>query len=243
MKTRILLVHNRLLVREALAALLSVEHDLDVIGHVSTVAEALRMASATNFDCVVLEFQPGAARTADLPLLCSKQRVLVMADSVPPATTSYLMESGVAGVLSNVATSSLLVDSIRKVVSGLTWRELAHLRFCSPFRLGSELLLTPRQRAVLRLVCEGLPNKEISYRLRVSDSSVKCTIQQLFDKTTVRTRSQLMRIVIETLPELLISVDETVSGFEPSSSRGSSARPSLWRRTYHTTAKHGVTNS
>jgi DNA-binding NarL/FixJ family response regulator len=56
---------------------------------------------------------------------------------------------------------------------------------------------TPRELQVLSNVFEGLANKEIATRLGVSESSVKATLQQLFAKTGVRTRSQLVRIVLE----------------------------------------------
>ncbi len=56
---------------------------------------------------------------------------------------------------------------------------------------------TERERQVLSLVFEGLANKEIAGRIKVSESSVKATLQQLFSKTGVRTRSQLVRIVLE----------------------------------------------
>jgi len=56
---------------------------------------------------------------------------------------------------------------------------------------------TPRERLVLSQVFEGLANKEIAGRIGVSESSVKATLQQLFAKTGVRTRSQLVRIVLE----------------------------------------------
>jgi DNA-binding NarL/FixJ family response regulator len=62
---------------------------------------------------------------------------------------------------------------------------------------------TRRERDVLRGVFEGLANKEIAARLDISESSVKAALQQLFDKTGVRTRSQLVRIALERYGELL----------------------------------------
>jgi len=56
---------------------------------------------------------------------------------------------------------------------------------------------TEREQQVLSFVFEGLANKEIASRIGVSESSVKSTLQQLFSKTGVRTRSQLVRIVLE----------------------------------------------
>ncbi len=56
---------------------------------------------------------------------------------------------------------------------------------------------TERERQVLSYVFEGLVNKEIAERIGVSESSVKATLQQLFSKTGVRTRGQLVRIALE----------------------------------------------
>ena len=56
---------------------------------------------------------------------------------------------------------------------------------------------TQREQQVLSCVFEGLANKEIAAQIGVSESSVKATLQQLFSKTGVRTRSQLVRIVLE----------------------------------------------
>jgi DNA-binding NarL/FixJ family response regulator len=56
---------------------------------------------------------------------------------------------------------------------------------------------TQRERQVLSYVLEGLANKEIAARIGVSESSVKATLQQLFSKTGVHTRGQLVRIALE----------------------------------------------
>ncbi len=56
---------------------------------------------------------------------------------------------------------------------------------------------TERESQVLRGVFEGLSNKEIAGRLTISESSVKAALQQLFQKTGGRTRSQLVRIALE----------------------------------------------
>jgi PAS domain S-box-containing protein len=57
--------------------------------------------------------------------------------------------------------------------------------------------LTPRETEVLRLLVQGLANKEIAAHMEISESAVKNTIQQLFGKTGVRTRSQLVRVALE----------------------------------------------
>jgi len=65
------------------------------------------------------------------------------------------------------------------------------------------LSLSTRELEVLRLLVQGLANKEIGGRLDISESAVKNTLQQLFMKSGVRTRSQLVRIAVERYRSLL----------------------------------------
>jgi PAS domain S-box-containing protein len=58
-------------------------------------------------------------------------------------------------------------------------------------------VLNSRETEVLRLLVQGLTNKEIGARMDISESAVKNTMQQLFGKTGVRTRSQLVRVALE----------------------------------------------
>src|SRR5215469_17476512 len=63
--------------------------------------------------------------------------------------------------------------------------------------------LNSRELDVLRLVVQGLSNKEIASRMDISDSLVKNTVQQVFGKTEVRTRSQLVRVALERYRDLI----------------------------------------
>lgn len=64
-------------------------------------------------------------------------------------------------------------------------------------------LLSKRESGVLRLLVQGLSNKEIASTMEISESAVKNTLQQLFAKTDVRTRSQLVRVALEQYRDLL----------------------------------------
>jgi two-component system, LuxR family, sensor kinase FixL len=63
--------------------------------------------------------------------------------------------------------------------------------------------LGPREYEVLRLLVQGHSNKEIAARMDISESTVKNTLQQLFAKTNVRSRSQLVRVALEQYRDLL----------------------------------------
>lgn len=64
-------------------------------------------------------------------------------------------------------------------------------------------VLNPREVEVIKLVVQGLANKEIAARMEISESAVKNALQQLFGKTEVRTRSQLVRVALERYRDLL----------------------------------------
>jgi two-component system, LuxR family, sensor kinase FixL len=68
---------------------------------------------------------------------------------------------------------------------------------------GGRLPLNAREVDVLRFLVQGLANKEIAARLDISESAVKNTLQQLFAKTGVRTRSQIVRVALEQFRDLL----------------------------------------
>jgi DNA-binding CsgD family transcriptional regulator len=59
------------------------------------------------------------------------------------------------------------------------------------------VILNLKERDVLRAVFEGLTNKEIGKKLGISEAYVKALLQQLFNKTGVRSRSQLVRVALE----------------------------------------------
>jgi len=72
-----------------------------------------------------------------------------------------------------------------------------------PGLAAERVALNARELEVLRLVVQGLANKEIAARMAISESAVKNTLQQLFAKTEVRTRSQVVRVALERYRDML----------------------------------------
>ena len=64
-------------------------------------------------------------------------------------------------------------------------------------------MLSSREIDVLRFLVQGLTNKEIGTRMEISESTIKNILQQLFAKTNIRTRSQLVRVALEQYRDLL----------------------------------------
>jgi DNA-binding NarL/FixJ family response regulator len=112
------------------------------------------------------------------------------------------LDLGVSGIFPKHSSPSVLILAIRKVMAGETWLDenaiQALVRVSKhPQGAGQTKPFTERESQVLRAVFEGLSNKEIGAHLNISESSVKAALQQLFQKTGVRTRSQLVRIALE----------------------------------------------
>jgi two-component system, NarL family, nitrate/nitrite response regulator NarL len=126
---------------------------------------------------------------------------------VDEASAANLVRRGIAGICLKHSSPAVLVEAIREVLAGKVWFEPNGLQKIVGGRTEEELprtrKLTEREQQVLVGVFEGLANKQIADRLQVSESSVKATLQQLFQKTGVRTRSQLVGIALEQYRHLI----------------------------------------
>src|SRR6266852_3273118 len=203
-RIEIVLVDDHALFRESVARLLAAEPGFRVVAHCSSVAEGLAALRKTHVDIVLLDFDLGHRDGGEFMRLARQQgftgKVLVVTAGVEKEQTAELIRSGISGIFMKHDSASLLIEGIREVLAGKVWFD-QHLLQEAMGRVGSQESkaerFTERERQVLSYVFEGLVNKEIAERIGVSESSVKATLQQLFSKTGVRTRSQLVRIALE----------------------------------------------
>lgn len=204
---RILLIDDHTLFRESLVRLLEAESDFQVVGHCAAIAEALRLLRMITVDVILLDYDLGEEFGTDLlrelPLSEKSTRVLIVTAGMRNSVMLNVLNAGAAGVIFKHSGPAQLTDAIHRVAKGETWLDEGIMR--ALIADSSEKLepnrsvrsLSERQHQVLRSILDGLANKEIAAKLRVSETSVKATIQELFNKAGVRTRSQLVRIAIE----------------------------------------------
>jgi two-component system, NarL family, nitrate/nitrite response regulator NarL len=202
----ILLLDDHALFRESVSRLLSVEPGFNVVAHCGTIEEGLQVLRRTSIDLVLLDFDLGGRDGKEF--LCSAReqgfsgKVLLVTAGVDAESVSELIRSGISGVFHKHDSAALLAQGIRDVMAGKVWLDQGQLQTAlrtestTPQPSGT-IRFTEREQQVLSFVFEGLANKEIATRIGVSQGSVKSTLQQLFSKTGVRTRSQLVRIVLE----------------------------------------------
>jgi len=198
-------VDDHSLFRESLSRLLQAEPDFRMVDTCATTREAFAVLDREPADVVLLDYdlgdEQGSAFLEEAKHRGFKGRILMVTAGMSDAGTLRAFEAGSAGVFLKHSPPAQLVEAIRKVAGGEMWLDSrAVLSLVSGAAGKTEernAELTARERSVLKAVFEGLTNKEIGGRLQISESSVKAVLQQLFDKTGVRTRSQLVRIALE----------------------------------------------
>jgi DNA-binding NarL/FixJ family response regulator len=207
-KTRILLVDDHALFREGLSRLLESEADLEMVAHCAQVSEAMEILRQKPIDLVLLDYDLGTERGMELVAgarkLGFKGRFLMVTAGMSNAESVETLRLGVSGIFLKHSSPSLLTQAIRKVMGGEAWLDQGSIQALveaatHPEKPDQNRTFTKRENQVLHGVFEGLTNKEIGARLNISESSVKSALQQLFQKTGVRTRSQLVRIALEEL--------------------------------------------
>ena len=204
---RLLLIDDHALFRESVARLLQAEPGLEVVAHCGSGTEALQIIkSSSDIDIVLLDLDLGQETGADfLDRLRNARfdgKVLLVTAGVNDSEVPSLIRKGISGVFMKHGSPALLIQGIRETMEGKVLfgqdqlrRALERAEVPSADQRRSKL--SERERQVLSFVFEGLANKQIADRLQVSEAAIKASLQQLFAKTGVRTRSQLVRVALE----------------------------------------------
>jgi DNA-binding NarL/FixJ family response regulator len=203
---RLLLVDDHLLFRQSLSRLLASESDVEVVADCGSANEALDVLQHKAVDVILLDFDLGhdhgsrfieASRRAG-----SAAKILMVTAGMTTEESATALRLGASGIFLKQGSPGALVQAIRLVAAGAMWVDQDIIQRMAaqvhePRASQQRPRLTDREQQVLQGVFEGLANKEIGARLSVSESAVKATLQQLFRKTHVRTRSQLVRVALE----------------------------------------------
>lgn len=201
--TCVLLVESRPLLRAAWASLLRTRPHICIVGEVGTFEEAAAVLSREAPDVIL--FHPdsdgglGVEAASRLAAARPRARLLLVIDARDTGQQRLAVRLGAAGVISPEHQPELLFKAIEKVRAGEAWIE----RRLVADVLGSEdtatsgeasriATLTPREREVVRLICEGLKNKQIADRLAVTDITVRHHLTSVFSKLGVPDRLALL---------------------------------------------------
>jgi DNA-binding NarL/FixJ family response regulator len=206
----LVLLHDQALFRAGLSRLLESQPGIEVVGECANAAEALQILSASPVDVVLLDsdhameggdgFMPAARRNG------YQGHFLIVAGAADARSSAIAIKLGASGVFLKSEAPDRLMQAIALVANGAVWLDQGTIRLLADQSVerfprldgpGSANPLTDREQRVLLGILAGLSNKKIGENLGLSEGSVKTSVQQLFYRTGVRTRSQLVRTALE----------------------------------------------
>jgi DNA-binding NarL/FixJ family response regulator len=206
-KTQLLLLDDHTLFRAMLGRLLETESEFRVVAQCSTGQEALDALNHHRVDLVLLDYDLGNRETGFHFIRRAREegysnRIFMVTAGMNDADYVRALGLGVCGIFLKHSEPELLTEAIHKVMAGETWIDQRCIQGLvkaveSEGRHSRRNQLSERERDVLKGVFSGLSNKEIGAQLNISEASVKSALQQLFVKTGVRTRGQLVRVALE----------------------------------------------
>ncbi|MEV4317979.1 response regulator transcription factor [Actinocrispum sp. NPDC049592] len=192
---RILLADDQTLVRGALAAMLGLESDMEVVAEVGTGDDVLAAAQQTSPDVALLDVQmpgkDGLTAAAELRAAMPACKVVMCTTFGRPGYLSRALAAGAAGFVVKDAPPEQLVDAVRRVHAGL--------RVVDPSLAAESLAtghspLTLREREVLAESSDGGTIADIARSLHLSEGTVRNHLSSAIGKTGARTRAEAARL-------------------------------------------------
>lgn len=190
-----MLVDDQALVRGALAALLELESDLEVVGEVGRGDEVVAAARAAAPDVVLMDVEmpgmDGIEATAALRAALPQLRVLIVTTFGRPGFLRRGLQAGAAGFVVKDTPARELADAVRRVHQGLRVVDPA---LATDSLVAGESPLTQRETEVLRTARSGGTVADLAGTLFLSEGTVRNHLSSAIGKTGARTRAEAVQI-------------------------------------------------
>lgn len=204
-KHSVLLADDDPIVRQVVRTKLADSEEFEVVGEAGDGREAIEQVEKLHPDVLLLDLLmpnlPGLETLQELAGKRNEGHTIVFSASVGPQQIVQALQSGARGILSKSRISEL-EPAIRSVINGNYWvegREVSNINLVLA-DLSSAMAsapqtrsygLTPREVEVIALVTEGCSNKEVAFRLNITEDTVKRHLTNIFDKVGMSTRLEL----------------------------------------------------
>jgi len=194
----VLLADDQALVRGALAALLDLEPDLEIVGEVGSGQEAVDACAARIPDVALLDVEmpgmDGIAATEELKRRFPSVHVLIVTTFGRPGYLRRALRAGADGFVVKDTPAAQLAEAVRRVAAGLRVIDPA---LAADSVVVGESPLTVRETDVLRVARRGGTVDDIARHLTLSEGTVRNHLSSAIGKTGARTRSEAARIATD----------------------------------------------
>jgi DNA-binding NarL/FixJ family response regulator len=210
---RLVVVDDQAAVRDALAVMLDLETDIDVIARATNGAEAVDIAAEHHPDVILMDLDmpvmDGVEATGRIRRGDPSATILVLTTFDDDESILAALRVGASGYLTKDAGRTMILQAVRNaaqdkaVLSPDVQRRLLALSSRASAAVPSGDLvvtLTAREREILELIGEGLRNPEIAERLVISEATVKTHINHLFAKAGFHSRVDAVRYALRNQP-------------------------------------------
>jgi DNA-binding NarL/FixJ family response regulator len=193
---RVLVVEDHAIVRSGIISLVESESDMTVVGEAVDGADALTAFRACRPDVVLMDLQmpkvDGVEAIGRIRSEFPQARLLVLTMHGGDALAVRALKAGAAGFVVKTALRQELIDAMREVHAGRRYVP-SHVAVEIAKHVGDEAL-SERELKVLRLVAEGVGNKEIGSCLAMSEDTVKGHLKRIFAKLGANDRAQAVAL-------------------------------------------------
>jgi two-component system, NarL family, response regulator DesR len=198
MTIRLLLADDQELIRRALAALLDLEEDFDVVALVGRGDQVLEAARAHRPDVALLDIEmpglDGLAATAVLAAQVPACKAIIVTTFGRAGYLRRAMEAGAVGFVVKDAPAEVLASAIRRVVAG---ERVVDPQLAAATLAAGESPFTARERDVLTVARSGATVVEIAAKLYLSEGTVRNYLSSAIAKTAARNRLEALHIADE----------------------------------------------
>jgi two-component system response regulator DesR len=195
---RILLAEDQGMVREALATLLGLEEDIEVVAQVARGDDVVPAAREHAVDVALLDIEMPGMTGIDAAAQLRKElpgvKVVIVTTFGRPGYLRRAMENGTDAFLVKDAPAAQLADAVRRVLRGE--KVIDPMLAAAALAEGADPL-TARERDVLRAVADAKVNSEIAMALHLSEGTVRNYLSTAIQKTGARHRAEAVRIARE----------------------------------------------
>ncbi|MFL5765025.1 MAG: response regulator [Bacteroidia bacterium] len=210
---RLLIVDDHRIIRDGLRSLLSGEKEIEIVGEASNGGEALIMHGALNPDVIIADItmpeMNGIEMTREICKQETPAKVLIVSMHDNEDYINQALDVGASGFLLKDCSKEELVKAIKAVTNGETYcsGEVSKI-LLNRFLMSSKskklkieaeekLELTKREKEILKLISDGLSNKEIATQLFVSTRTIDTHRYNLMQKLGVKNGAELVRLAFK----------------------------------------------